>query len=85
MKITWKILLSLAVVVLFTRGPRPSVAGSVKDSGFTGEAKAVLYVADVERSVPFFRDVLVPPADLLPGDRRRIAALPGAGARGSPG
>ena len=52
------IILLLVVLVALMGGLRISLADSVQDSEFTGEAKAVLYVADVEESAPFFRDVL---------------------------
>lgn len=58
MKHGWMVLVFLVVLAAFIAGPRASVAGPDQGSEFTGEAKAVLYVSDVERSVPFFGDVL---------------------------
>lgn len=40
------------------RGTLASGADPAPESDFTGEAKAVLYVSDVEESASFFRDVL---------------------------
>lgn len=51
----------LAALLLFgVPASPPAAAGKAKDAHgiFTGEIKPVIYVSDVERSAPFYRDVL---------------------------
>jgi len=47
----------LASALLAAAGPARA-DDRAAHGGFTGEVKPVLYVADVEESAPFFRDVL---------------------------
>lgn len=44
------------------------MSGYSPHGGFTGEVKPVIYVADVERSAPFYRDVLGFELDGFAGD-----------------
>jgi predicted enzyme related to lactoylglutathione lyase len=46
-----------ALTLLGSPGPDPPLA-TASAGLFTGEVKPVLYVSDVEKSAPFFRDVL---------------------------
>lgn len=48
------------LVAAFPAAPGSAAAHDSRTAhgGFTGEVKPVLYVADVEKSAPFFRDVL---------------------------
>jgi catechol 2,3-dioxygenase-like lactoylglutathione lyase family enzyme len=45
-----------------------AMSGQSPHGGFTGEVKPVIYVADVERSAPFYRDVLGFELDGFSGD-----------------
>ena len=47
----------LATALLMGPDPLPADDDRAAHGTFTGEVKPVLYVADVEQSAPFFRDV----------------------------